>query len=339
MGRGLDAQLSKRLWITRYLMVMGIVILHLPPFQPLRELGDSPFEWIKAFFTHGVFRATVPLLTVISGYLVFSSGLDLKPLRLVQKKTQAILLPLILWNLPLVLLIFAIQKYNLSSHEFSANLYPIDLWQWLDALVGLQAAPANYPLFFLRDLFVLSLLAPLLGLMLRHSPYFGLLAVLGVFYYDLDGPLISRNSMLVSYYIGGLAVFRQWNLTALDRYAKWLLLAFLGLSAAMVVFQMDDRRFFRLIAPLLLWPAMSLVMNHRLGDWIYRNAQFSFFTFLAHGPMLLVFWLGFQKFLPDAPYAVFWLLTPPLTIGLCILLGRLFKHRIPVLASLALGGR
>lgn len=335
----MDAELSKRLWITRYLMVMGIVVMHLPPYQPLHELGNAPLDYIKAFFTHGVFRATVPLLTVVSGYLVFTSGLHRTPLRLLRKKTSSILLPLIVWNAPLVALIFLVQAYALSSHAFSATLYPFDLQQWLNALIGLQAPPVNYPLFFLRDLFVLSLLSPLFGLFLQRAPYLGLLAVLTVFYVDLDGDLVIRNSMLVSYYLGGLAVYRQWNLNAWDRHAKGLLLLFLGSSAAMVLFEVENRSYFRLLAPFMLWPALSLILNHRLGDWIYQHSKFSFFTFLAHGPLLLVFWLLFQKLPGSTPYALFWLLAPPLTIGLCIVLGRGFKTWLPKTASWVLGGR
>lgn len=320
-------------------MVMGIVVLHLPPYQSLQELGNEPFDYIKAFFAQGVFRATVPLLTVISGYLVFSSGLHQTPLRLLRKKTTSILWPLILWNAPLVLLIFIFQKYTLSSHDFSATLYPFSLDQWLNALIGLEAPPVNYPLYFLRDLFILSLLAPFFGLFLQRAPYLGLLAVLTVFYFDLDGPLVIRNSMLVSYYLGGLAVFRRWDLTAWDRHATWLLMAFLGLSAAIVLFKVNDRSYFRLVTPLMLWPALSLIVKHRIGDWIYRHSRFSFFTFLAHGPMLLIFWLLFQKLPDSTPYPLFWMLTPPLTIGLCILLGGWFKVMFPKTSSLALGGR
>ena len=50
-------------------MIVGIVILHVPPYVPLNEVSGL-FESIKAFFAHGVFRSSVPVLSAISGYLI-----------------------------------------------------------------------------------------------------------------------------------------------------------------------------------------------------------------------------------------------------------------------------
>jgi succinoglycan biosynthesis protein ExoH len=105
-ARMLDREISKRIWVTRYVMVIGIVILHLPPYQGLSELDGSIFEYVKAFFAHGVFRASVPVLTVMSGYLIFATKLYTKPVKLLKKKVSTLLIPLIVWNLPLAVLVY-----------------------------------------------------------------------------------------------------------------------------------------------------------------------------------------------------------------------------------------
>ncbi len=114
LGPGmLTEEISKRLWITRFSMIIGIVILHLPPYVPLSDVGNSFFSLWKAFFSHGLFRATVPVLTVISGYLVFYSKLHERPVQLLIKKTKSILVPLVLWNLPIAIAIFLLQKLQI----------------------------------------------------------------------------------------------------------------------------------------------------------------------------------------------------------------------------------
>ncbi|WP_133153834.1 acyltransferase family protein [Vibrio sp. 10N.261.55.A7] len=334
----MDKEISERIWITRYFMVIGIIILHLPPSQPLNEV-ISVFDHIKAFFTHGVFRATVPVLTVLSGYLVFQSGLYLEPVKLVSKKVKTVLFPLIIWNIPFVVAIYLSQRYGLLSHNFSDTLYPFDALSWINALVGLFESPANYPLNFLRDLFAVSLLSPLFGFLLKRIPYLGLCLVLIVYYFNLEGPFVLRNGMLVSFYLGGLAAKQSWSLTSLDKYAKHLLFIFLAFCIGIVTFKITNLELFRLLSPFLIWPAMSLVKQTKAHGFLKSNCRFSFVTFLAHGPIILILWIVFQKLPIELPYYIYWVFAPIITVLLCISLVKPFKKLLPNFSSVILGGR
>ncbi|MEZ5530159.1 MAG: acyltransferase family protein [Porticoccaceae bacterium] len=336
----LQKDISDRIWITRYLMVIGIVVLHLPVYQSLSSVGvNGAFDYFKAFFAHGVFRATVPVLTVMSGYLLFRSGLDRQYLSLLKSKTNSLLIPLLIWNLPLALIVFVLQKYQLGSHSFSVKLYPIEGLSWLNAVTGLHGTPVNYPLNFLRDLFAVSLLAPVLGLLLRRSPYVGLALVMLVYFFNLDGPFVIRNSMLVSFYLGGLAYTQNWDLAALDRYAPVLLALFLASCAMIVLLKIQNREWFRLISPFLVWPSMAMLMGTAPGRFLLENSRSSFFTFLAHGPILLLLWFVFQKWLSGFPYMAYWFAAPVLTVYGCILFSGCTKKWFPRITAFALGGR
>ncbi|MFT5612410.1 MAG: succinoglycan biosynthesis protein ExoH [Polaribacter sp.] len=334
----LNKEISKRLWVTRYFMVIGIIVLHLPQYQPLSEV-ESLFEHIKAFFSHGIFRATVPVLTVISGYLVFRCNLQSQPLKLFVKKAKSIFIPLIIWNIPFAIAIYLSQKYNLLSHNFSAELYPIEIKNWVNALTGLFGTPANYPLNFLRDLFAVSLLAPIMWLLLKSSPYLGMAIVLVIYYFNLDGVFVLRNSMLVSFYLGGLAATQNWDLTALDKYANWLLLVFILLCISIVLFGIENKEVLRLLAPFMVWPAMSIMENTKIYNFLYKNSKSSFFTFLAHGPIILIMWFLYTTVSEAIPYYVYWVMSPLVTLFVCIYLARYFKKFFPVVASAVLGGR
>lgn len=339
MDKHLNKEISKRIWVTRYLMVIGIIVLHLPPYQPLNTLGASVFDYVKAFFSHGVFRATVPVLTVISGFLIFQFNLHLKPLQLLSKKITSVLVPLIIWNIPIVIAIYLSQKYGILSHDFSAELYPFNLLNWVDALTGLFGTPANYPLNFLRDLFAVSLLSPIFWFFLKRLPYLGLVIVLVVYYFNLDSSFVLRNSMLVSFYTGGLAATQKWSLTCLDKYAKLLFFVFISFCIAIVLFDIQNREFFRLLSPFLVWPSISLITNTALYEFLYKNSKSSFFTFLAHGPIILILWLIFKKIPIEMPYYVYWLLAPPIMVFTSIFFARYFKKILPRISSIALGGR
>lgn len=335
----LNKEISRRFWITRFFMIIGIVILHVPPYQPLSEVGSSFFGLIKAFFSHGFFRATVPTLTVVSGYLVFYHQLHLDPVRLVKKKAASILVPLIVWNIPVAIGVFVSQKYQLLPHAFSAQLYPFELMNWVNALTGLFSGPVNYPLNFLRDLFVISLMAPLMWPLINRVPYIGLVLVSLLAYFNVDGDLVLRNSMLVNFYVGGLAVSRKWDLTALDRYAVWLLVVLISCCAAIVALKVENRELFRVVSPFLVWPCMRLIVDTRFGDWLYRYAECSFFIYLTHSVVLLVLWVAFQRSPLVSAYGVYWLIAPPVTVLSLISLCQEFKKRAPRLAGVVLGGR
>lgn len=320
-------------------MILGIVVLHMPPFKPLSAYHLDPFDLFRGMLTFGVFRATVPLLTAVSAFLLFSADLDRQYLRLMQKKTRTLLVPLVLWNLPMLPLLYWIQKNGLIAHQFEVDLYPAHWQNWMDAATGLFHTPLNYPTHFLRNLFALALIAPLLGMLLRRAPYIGLVIVFVVYWYDLDGDLLLRNSMLLSFYVGGLAAVRKWDLRALDRYAPLLLAALLAMAVAIVLFHIQNREWFALVSPFVVWPCMSLIAPTRLGELLHRHSSASFFTFLAHGPLLLAAWITFQRYGASLPYEMFWAVIPPAVVLLCAYTHRAFWRAAPEVAAVFLGDR
>ena len=81
-----------RIAFLRIVMIFGVIVLHTPAYVPMAAIGSGWFDMVKAFFQLAVFRASVPVLTVISGFLLFKSCIDQEPLRCLTKKTRTILL-------------------------------------------------------------------------------------------------------------------------------------------------------------------------------------------------------------------------------------------------------
>ncbi|EGV33768.1 hypothetical protein ThidrDRAFT_0457 [Thiorhodococcus drewsii AZ1] len=335
----LDPEISQRINILRYIMIFGIIVLHAPPYIPLTETGASAFDFLKATFQHAIFRTSVPVLTFISGYLLFSANLDLRYSALLSKKTRTILVPLVLFNLPIALIVYTVQAYQLLDHDFSQKLYPFNFFVWLDAIIGLFGSPINYPLNFLRDLYVISILAPIFGLLIRKLAWTGLLITLLIFWFNFDGNIVLRNTMPILFYVGGMAAILEWDMRKLDKYALMLFVMFLLFCFAIVAFQIENRNYLRLVSPILIWPACSLIVNTKFGVWIAGLAKYSFLTFLAQGPMLLTLWIIYQKIVPDVPYWAYWF-SAPLIIALMMVPVYLYGYRkFPKTMKFMLGGR
>ena len=297
-----------RIALLRLVMIFGVIVLHTPAYVPMNAVGSGWFDLVKAFFQLAVFRASVPVLTVISGFLLFSSAIDREPARCFAKKSRTILIPFLCFNL--TLLPFALGAEMFAGMELSANLWPFDLTRWLNAAFGLTGSPINYPLNFLRDLIVLMLLAPLFGWLLRHYAWPGFVLVSVVFMGNFDGNFLLRDLMAVSFYIGGLAAVRNWNLSLLDRYAGICLVAFLVACAVIVHFRIANTTHLRLAAPFLVWPATVLIVRTSLGSWLVSMSKYSFFLFLAHAPVLLMTWVLYGRYGNAIPYPVYWVLAP-----------------------------
>lgn len=324
-----------RIAMLRYLMIVGVVVLHAPPHVPIAETGPGLFNFIKAFFQNAAFRATVPILTLISGYLLFRSALDQQWMRLAKKKMRTIVVPFCVFNLVVLAGAFVAQ-YQFGL-RMSYQLLPFDLPTWLDAAFGLTYSPINYPLNFLRDLIVLMAFAPLMGKILRSWPWVGLVAVIFIFHNNLDGTLILREVMPIMFYLGGMAATRRWNLLALDRYSLPCLGLFLVLCACVVHFRIGNTTYFRYIAPFLIWPAASLLHNTQVGRWLQSQSKTSFFIFLAHAPLLLVLSVVYQKLGSDIPYPLYWFAVPVVVIAILSLLHHALMRICPRLLAPMVG--
>jgi len=331
----IDRDIRDRIALLRFVMIFGVIVLHTPAYVPMAEVGTGWFDLTKAYFQLAVFRATVPVLTVISGFLLFGACLDREPARLFRKKGRTILIPFLFFNL--ALLPFALGAELFAGIKLSSSLWPFDAATWLDAAFGISGSPINYPLNFLRDLLVLILLAPAFGWMLRNFAWPGLILVGVVFFSNFDGLLVRRDLMAVLFYVGGMAAVRGWNLRLLDRYAVPCLLAFALACAGMVYFRIADTTYLRLVAPFLIWPAAMLLVGTQAGSWLARMSKYSFFMFLAHAPVLMVTSVVYKRFGDALPYPVYWFLAPVAVTAFLIVIYQLAFAVMPRLFGILIG--
>ena len=331
----IDRDIRDRIALLRFVMIFGVIVLHTPAYVPMTALGTGWFDLTKAFFQLAVFRATVPVLTVISGFLLFGAMLDREPGRLWRKKGRTILIPFLFFNL--ALLPFALSAEHFAGVKLSDALWPFDPAIWLNAAFGISDSPINYPLNFLRDLLVLILLAPLFGWMLRHMAWPGLVLVGVVFFSNYDGLLVRRDLMAVLFYAGGMVAVRGWNLRLLDRYAVACLIVFLAACAAIVHFRIANTTYLRIVAPFLIWPAASILIGSRAGTWLARMSKYSFFMFLAHAPVLMVTSVLYKRFGETLPYPVYWVLAPLVVTAILVATYQVAMACMPRLFSTLIG--
>ena len=336
----LDKDVSVRIASLRYPLLYLIVVIHVPWLASFtNDPGITTF--IGEFFNKGIVRVSIPTLTCISGYLIFKMGLDQDFRLLIRKRTWALLVPMIVWNLPLVIFLYVIQAWDLTPYTFnrSGQMYPFDLMQWLNGVFAITAFPIVGPMHFMRDLYMVSFLAPLYGWVIRKAPLTGLAVLLLIFYPGLDGEFIRNDSIPISFYIGAMAAVQNWNLKKWDVYALQIGGVLVLICAAVVILNLGRPMWLSIIAPFLVWPLASRLPDTRIGRWFVKNGQAAIFLFMFHGLVLIFLLRAFPHYHEGRFDFLIWLAAPMIITLLSHQVYLFLAKYLPSFLSLLLGGR
>ncbi|MBK8479051.1 MAG: acyltransferase [Opitutaceae bacterium] len=295
---------SQRVALARFPLICGVVLIHaLYNVNTITASPGAPDDW-GAWLLNWVGdigpRASVPLLTAISGYLYFhgfDGGLHSYGQKL-GARLRTLAIPFLLWNLA-VLAVFLVglslpgtAAYFGGHGAAVTRMGPPELVVWL---LGLNGNPPAYQFWFVRNLFLMGLAAPLLYRALQLA---GLPLCLGLTGLWLAGaePLAQWNLLYTTVFFswGALLQLRGVDLAAGDRYLVPLVLVF-GLASAFAGHQVttapaaDHARLIgavRLIGCATLWVVLGWVQ--RVAPvWAQRGARlapYAFFLFAAHEP-------------------------------------------------------
>lgn len=303
------ANLIQRLQVIRFPLVVS-VIFHHNGTGSVRladgiAMATSPLDaWARAinlFVADGLGGIRMPTFFLISGFLFFTGvgkGRDWMRRKL-SSRAQSILLPLVLWNAIVLLMLLLTQSLPFTQVFFSghgawsAAVRDFGWFDILNALLGITGDPILYPLWFLRDLVLMCLLAPVFFVLPRLAQW-GLVASLGMLWL-LDAWPYEVPTVQAGFFfgLGALFALTHRNLFLLDGYLRWTCAAFVALVVAYWTVPEQSR-----ISPMLLHLehlvgvvlvlslSKPLLAMPRIGAWLIAVSASSFFLFVAHEPLL-----------------------------------------------------
>ena len=207
-----------------------------------------------------------------------------------------------------------------------------------------------YPLWFLRDLMLMNLLAPAIKWCVDRFPrlYLGALAALLVC--NARGPnfIHTVQMIFIFFSLGYYVVKYDLRFSDLDRIPlSWIaaLYALVILIAHLLRAHYAEWGAVRGIPTLLgvLFFARLSAWRSR-GKWrerVLRLSRYSIAVFLFHERTLIILRkLALRLLPPSLPTTLFLFYgLPALTIALCVLFARFMRHRLPRAYSLLTGGR
>jgi len=348
-------QISAAIGIARVMCILGIVYVHawtgLDGYV-LGTVNETPQGMLRWGLIELVGRSAVPLLGMISGWLVAGS-VERRPWGVfIGGKARTILLPMVLWNAIAILTVSSAARLGLIQAPMADSL-----WWVVDELFCLITAnDINVQMSFLRDLFLCMVAATVL----RRLPSWALVAVvLATVAWTISWwsfPLLLRPSILSFFVIGMLARRGGWAAWLGARPIALVALPYLALVAARVWTETAGAAtlaehasyvatldlMLRGAAALLFWSIAWRLAASRAAAPILRIEPYAFLMFCAH---LIMIWLGGPVIgkltgpLGSPLYPLFLLFQPALAMLATIGLGRLLLAVAPNAAFILSGGR
>lgn len=281
----------------------------------------NTYEFLKLFVSQTLVKVAVPVFFIMSGYLFFSNvekwSLDVYKAKTL-RRMKTLLIPYLLWNL-----LMAIKLKTFSWSIFWVFWCPAGKQIDWFGQEQLMTAPANMPLWFLRDLIIVSLLTPIIYILVRK---FGswLMAVLTVFYLSGVFAFIPGISAYSVYFftLGAFLSIRKMDLAETFLRFEWpayVLSVILGVAMMLTygtTLLSSLMLCFRLVGAIAVFCLASRILSvtaRRFPSVVYES---TYFIYLAH-------YVFFFSFIDTAFFTLFGIST--LTLSLHYLMAPLVK--------------
>lgn len=273
-------------------------------------------------------RASVPALSVLGGYLAVSAyNRRSNWWKYVKERWQTIVIPMITWNIILIILSLLILATIGASTDVVRKMgsfqqmSPLD---FLDFITAYNYGSAAVALNFLRDIFVCSLIFPLIHQLVKRFDVAGV----GVIW--LTGltvsfvPIVMKPNILMFFTAGVYFASYSIKLVPTPQVAIKLaatLAAVFGLvyflpALSSFAGNVPDTVFRVIVTTGFL--ATSITLSRlTIGKLLARLEPITYLLFLSHTTVFLVLWGIWQKLLGNEitwPYPLFFIITPVVTV-------------------------
>lgn len=160
---------SDTIKLVRFPLIVGVMMLHVA-FEIIVINGEKfinpldfpAYDYYKFFFDK-VLAVRIPLYFFISGYLFFNRADNFTKsdyIKKIKRRKDTLVIPYLSW-IAITILIFAIQQAFFSNFSSGINT-PIKDWGLYDVYNALWGGPILGPLWYIRDLFSIMVLSPIL---------------------------------------------------------------------------------------------------------------------------------------------------------------------------------
>jgi len=293
---------KSKISVLRPLLIVLVVSAHVPwtLYNPVGKDVDFTFwNFLRLALTAVMSPIGMPLLSVISGFLVVLSFEKYGLLTLLKKKTSRILVPMVVWNFAFATLIYWAQSHAWESRP-DLPLFNGGLGAWLNALLAIDTVPANGPLYFLRELFLCFCLTPILVFLAKYRPlsYVLMIASVVIIIADIQLPFIFRFDIYAWFFFGVFSFIHGLDKCTLDaRLSAPILIGGLMVFITVALSYFVTKALFNylvstvtIIGPFYFWLLSEKIHKSSVGLALKKCSKYSFTIFLSHAYVISCCW-------------------------------------------------
>lgn len=377
----ISPETSQRIISLRFLLIVMVVFAHANVTEVNFAGGSKVLEipngirFIMFAISEIITRCEVSVFFFVSGLLLYSK--DYSFAEVFRKRTKSILTPYVLWTVIMIAVFFVLQSIPFSKEYFSnpqnliRNFSFID---WIDAFVGKFTEHRNnlpfvYQFWFLRDLFIMSLLFGVIKYIVDKCPLLFLILCILLWVCNIELYFVSTRALLffsLAYYatkyswqfkqidvlpilpLVGVYIATVTTETALFYNESKLIVESLptilmhSSNSGMVLIKMVLHATNISLGFILLLRISAYLIHHtRLYSSLAWLAGFNFFVYASHEPLLTILTKLSSKFIqPEGALFLIQYFALSITVILCTLIaGVLVKSFAPKVFAILSGGR
>ena len=333
--------LSKKLAVVSFTLMIMIVILH----AHLLGYAQGGLRFVQLVITNEITRVAVPLFFGISGFLFFRNyrvPATIFFVEKIKKRIDTVFIPFLTFSI--LGLLFTYLSFLCFPQFFTGENKEIINYGITECLHAIFIEPVGtYQLWFLKDLFILILLSPLIYIVLKVLKWLFVVILFFLWVNDVQC-FVSIEAILFFSLGSAVALYKRELLEKQcdnEMLIYGVLLFWLSVCFGIVYFQLD--RIWHcsciFLGILSIW-----ILYDKLYDKLPKDVtvySFSFFIYLTHEPLLTVIKKVLLSVLGTSMSSLFiiYLFSPVFTIMCCVICGKIIKSRLPKAYAFLTGGR
>ena len=332
----LSDYLSEKIKILSLFLTILIVILH----ANMANLSTGGLSFLQKVMTAEVTRIAVPLFFLISGFLFFinyqNTWSDYK--RKLSARTRSLLIPYVLFLLCGSLGMFVLGR-----------VYTIEEFGRILKNGILYSPPIFYPLWFLRDLYIMAVFAPIVYWVIKKVPIFLIVPII-VWLLGKNPFVFPMTEAMLFFSVGAFLTTKvKWleqtkHKGAWGCFFLWLFLCFLNrfISEYVIKLPYATHCVILLLGIYAVWVLYDK-LYYRFNEEVKSSKiyKYSFFIYLLHEPILTIFKKMGLLVLGDSVWSigVIYVVAPFLTILAVYSMGLVLNAYCPQVLAVITGGR
>lgn len=357
----MNKAISQKMYFLSFFCMVLLVFIHgynvtdFPLFAT--STIDEPLtvtNFIEYFLANGVLRFRIPLLMIISGYLVAYKQ-DVTYLQLLKKKLRTLILPYILFSLLTLVAIGLVEYFFMSNNVAGLWGNKISTYSIHDFFYRIFISPIPFQLWFLRVLFIFIAAYPAIKYFIQKAPLPFLITL-----FLLRIAFNSNHYSLVFYFSTGIFLqLRAINITTKPQFFNvkfWIFIVLvLIMLKTLIAFggkpYLGNNTGFVLkiihlahVIPsiLIVWFGIDKLANYCMNQrWFLTISTASFFIFACHEPLMVMLIKPYVTLLGGGELAklIAFFTLPWAMLAFCIGLNALVSKISPTFYGLLTGGR